>query len=309
MRKLLIFVVTAIGLGTSSAAAANTAPHNTTAPSVSGTARQGETLTADPGAWSGTQPIDFAYQWRRCDGNGASCSNIIGATNKTYVLGSVDVGNTLRVQVKATNSAGSSSVVSAATGVVAAPPPESVTLDASRDLVVYGGLVVLSGSVANGKAGETVTIAEQAQGSSDLSKTITATTDASGSFSVAVEPRIHTAFVASAGTAKSAPVDVVVRPRLQLRHTGYHRYGLRVSAARSLVHKVGLVQRWNRRLHVWVSIRRIQLTGFSFGLSPTVVSSTSFRLPRLGGVMIRVMMPLRQTVPGYISGSSDALSA
>ena len=37
---------------------------NQTVPTISGTAREGQALTADPGGWSG-QPT-FAYQWLNC---------------------------------------------------------------------------------------------------------------------------------------------------------------------------------------------------------------------------------------------------
>ena len=55
-------------------------PFASTPASVGGTARDGETLTADPGVWQGSTPITFTYQWRRCDANGANCVDIAGAT-------------------------------------------------------------------------------------------------------------------------------------------------------------------------------------------------------------------------------------
>ena len=87
--------------------AAAAPPANTAQPTISGTARDGATLTADPGAWSGTQPIDYAYQWRRCDGAGASCADIPGATASTYALDGADVAATIRVKVLASNTVGS----------------------------------------------------------------------------------------------------------------------------------------------------------------------------------------------------------
>ena len=57
-----------------------TAPRNVVAPSISGTAREGRVLTANPGTWTGTAPIGFTYQWQRCDANGNNCATIAGAT-------------------------------------------------------------------------------------------------------------------------------------------------------------------------------------------------------------------------------------
>src|SRR4029078_13282459 len=39
------------------------APVNTAVPTISGSAQQGQTLSADPGAWSGS-PATYGYQWR-----------------------------------------------------------------------------------------------------------------------------------------------------------------------------------------------------------------------------------------------------
>jgi concanavalin A-like lectin/glucanase superfamily protein len=74
---LVTFITTGILLGGSSSAFASpapgrvdtapTAPSNTSLPKISGTAQQGQSLTAAPGSWSGTTPISYAYQWARCD--------------------------------------------------------------------------------------------------------------------------------------------------------------------------------------------------------------------------------------------------
>lgn len=102
-------------------------PANSVAPTVSGTPQQGSTLTASTGTWTGTQPISYAYQWRRCDPSGANCADIAGATAGSYTATTADVGGTLLVAVTATNSAGSSTARSAATAVVqsASAPPSN----------------------------------------------------------------------------------------------------------------------------------------------------------------------------------------
>ncbi len=109
-------------------------PAGTSAPSVSGTAREGSTLTADHGSWSGSAPISYAYQWRRCDSGGGSCADVAGATGSTYTAVSADVGSTLLVRVTASNGQGQASADSAPTGIVrsassAAPPPVTQGLE------------------------------------------------------------------------------------------------------------------------------------------------------------------------------------
>jgi hypothetical protein len=97
-----------------------TPPANTSPPTISGTAREGQTLSAGPGTWSGTQPISFTYRWQRCNTSGGACGAISGATAASYTATGADVGSTLRVAVTATNSAGSASAASAPTAVVQA---------------------------------------------------------------------------------------------------------------------------------------------------------------------------------------------
>ncbi|HET7045126.1 MAG TPA: hypothetical protein VFI37_09780 [Gaiellaceae bacterium] len=110
--------------GSASSAATKTvtgvnAPVNGGLPSISGTTRQGQTLTASHGSWSGSP--SYTYQWRRCNSAGASCGNVGSAsTSASYTLSSADVGHTMRVLVTATNAGGSGSALSSPTGVVVA---------------------------------------------------------------------------------------------------------------------------------------------------------------------------------------------
>lgn len=98
-------------------AVAGIAPANTVAPSISGTAQVGETLTASAGTWTGVPTPSYSYQWKR-DGN-----SIGGATNSTYQLVAADYGAVITVTVTATNSEGSSSETSAGTSAVAGLAP------------------------------------------------------------------------------------------------------------------------------------------------------------------------------------------
>ena len=109
-----------------SAAGAAQAPGNTEPPQISGTPQVGSTLTATEGRWS-RNPTDINLQWRRCDENGGSCSNISGAEGKTYVLKAVDAGNTIRVTATARNADGTATATSVPTAVIkpaaTTPPP------------------------------------------------------------------------------------------------------------------------------------------------------------------------------------------
>lgn len=68
---------------------------NTELPTITGTPRVGETLTATPGAWSADGTV-AAFQWLR-DG-----VRVPGATAKTYVVGVDDLGAAMSVEVSVT---------------------------------------------------------------------------------------------------------------------------------------------------------------------------------------------------------------
>ena len=93
-------------------------PTNTIPPSVNGPTMVGKTIKTSNGTWTGSTPISFTYQWRRCDASGAACVDVPGANSSRYTLVSADAGRTMRVTVTATNSVASGSATSAATSVI-----------------------------------------------------------------------------------------------------------------------------------------------------------------------------------------------
>ena len=104
----------------------------TGAPTISGTAQVGETLTADTSAIAdedGLTNAAFSYQWIRNDGS--ADTDIQDATTPTYTPVAADVGKTIKVQVSFTDDAGNGeSLTSAQTAaVVVAPEPGLVLSD------------------------------------------------------------------------------------------------------------------------------------------------------------------------------------
>jgi streptogramin lyase len=78
-------------------------------PKLTGTLGVGVKLKVSNGAWSNT-PVSFAYQWKDCNGSGAECKAISGASNPNYTLQESDVGHTIKVAVLATNTGGTTTV-------------------------------------------------------------------------------------------------------------------------------------------------------------------------------------------------------
>jgi thermitase len=118
-------------------------PANRSAPTISGSATVGQTLEVTTGTWTNS-PTSYAYQWQRCDGTGAGCSPISGATLSAYTPASTDVGSTIRVQVTATNTAGSASTSSTQTAVVVVGAPANTALPAISGTAQDGQTLLVS---------------------------------------------------------------------------------------------------------------------------------------------------------------------
>ncbi len=120
-------------------------PTNSLLPSISGLLRDGGLLSVAPGTWSGTQPISFAYQWRLCDALGQACEDLEGASGQTLQLDPSEIGKTLDVVVTATNAAGSKSLTTSATELIAGILPKATSLPSISGVLRDGAL--LSGAI------------------------------------------------------------------------------------------------------------------------------------------------------------------
>ena len=94
----------------------------TGAPTITGTAQVGQTLTAGTTAImdaDGLNNVSYTYQWIRVDGG--TETNISGATASTHMLVTADLGTTIKVRVSFTDDASNAeTLTSAATAAVSA---------------------------------------------------------------------------------------------------------------------------------------------------------------------------------------------
>ena len=203
------------------AAAENAAP--TGLPTIAGTARVGQTLTASAGGIAdddGLANATFAWQWIANDGT--ADADIAGATGTSYTLTATEVGKTVKVRVAFTDDGGTEeTLVSGATaalpvvsvGAAASPVTEGAaavfTLSRTGDMastLEVSVSVTQAGAVLSGTPASTVTF-----GAGSAEATLSAATDDD---SVAeADGRLAASVVAGSGysvdaNASAATVDV-----------------------------------------------------------------------------------------------------
>ena len=235
-----------------------TPPSNTAAPTISGTARDGSTLSVSNGSWAGTAPFTFGYQWHRCNSSGGGCTNITGASGATYVATSTDVGSRLTATVTASNDSGSASADSAPTAVVTAAPPANLTAPTISGLAREGSTLTASNGTwsgttpltfdytwlrcdSNGANCSTIGTNAQTYGlvSADVASTIKVTVKASNSSGNAVATSAATAAVVPAGSPPP-PGSPPVTTNLQLWFEAETTTGVDGAAVSSWPDKSGL---------------------------------------------------------------------
>jgi hypothetical protein len=138
----LLLAVPAVAVG-AGPRAAGAGPVSSSSPTITGVATQGGRLAVTPGSWRGSGTIRYVYQWFRCDTMGSRCARLPGATAQHRRLGANDVGHTLSVNVRATDSKGSTNGYASLIGPIAGVE----TLLGSIVQPVVSGAARLGGSV------------------------------------------------------------------------------------------------------------------------------------------------------------------
>lgn len=108
MAALVMLVLMGTMLGGAPAASAQSNSPATGQPTISGTMRVGETLTAVTSSIADADGLDdavFSYQWIRVE-SGSNESDISGENGSTYTLVPTDQGKTIKVRISFTDDAG-----------------------------------------------------------------------------------------------------------------------------------------------------------------------------------------------------------
>jgi large repetitive protein len=123
------------------------APVNTQAPTISGTAEQGDTLkVSSNGSWNNS-PTQYSYAWENCNSAGSNCAAITGATSSSYALSTADIGSTIVCVVTATGPGGSTPASTKKTAVVIASPIPVASQPTTTNLLVTPNSPVANQSV------------------------------------------------------------------------------------------------------------------------------------------------------------------
>jgi hypothetical protein len=137
-------------------------------------------------------------------------------------------------------------------------------------------------------------------------RTIQVTTDATGHFSLKLQPRIQTIVTAHYKGQASNQAVAFVRPRIGFRKNGPGRFAVTVVASRSFVGKYLWLTRYSAKVRGWVNVKRIYLTRTARTEGVTV-AAFRFRVRR--GTKLRVILPGREALPGYLASQSNFIVA
>ena len=156
--------------------------------------------------------------------------------------------------------------------------------------------LTLKGQVSKRNSnGEQVLVQARPYGETDF-QTVARTTTSSSAWQVLVRPRRNTEYRAVWENVPSDATNVFVTPLVTLSIASGHRFSIRVAADVSLGRHSVLIQRLNRRHHVWRAIRSVRLTRVKASNS-SYVASTVMKLRVARGTIVRAFMTRGQAGP------------
>jgi len=235
---------------------ADTAPVNSVAPAITGTATEGQTLTTSNGTWSDADGDSLTYSriWQRAsDSSGTGATAIGGATATTYTTSNSDAGYWVRSVVTATGYGNSVVAYSAWTYVAALPPSVSSIVRASG-----------SGTTNASQVSYTVTFSRAVSGVDTSDFTVTA---ASGTVVGTV------ASVTGSGTTYTVTVNSVTGDgalRLDLKSSGTGITGTLDSAAISGGYTAGATVTFD---HTAPTITNVTLDSATYKIGQTLTAT------------------------------------
>lgn len=153
-------------------------PAATVAPSFTGTEEVGETLTGSDGTWTNS-PTSYTRKWQVSDDGSTGWADISGATSSTYDLTASEDGKYVRYSVTATNSGGSTTATSSASGQITTPDVTAPTLSSPVDAA--SGSTGATGSVDTNEGNGTLYWVVSTSGTAPSAAQVKAGQDHTGS--------------------------------------------------------------------------------------------------------------------------------
>jgi plastocyanin len=182
--------------------------------------------------------------------------------------------------------------------ITVAPNTRSVTLTSSRNVGIFGDAMTLSGAISSKTAGQHVAVT--ATPASGPAYSYEVVTDASGNWTLQVQPRANTTYKATWDTATSKPLVVNLRPRLTFQKVGRHQYLVVVLAIHSMAGKQLDVA---RRVGVrYVVFSHAKITSIARTSTTSVAYFVTVVPP---GTHLRAFLPKSQVGADYLDGHSN----
>jgi hypothetical protein len=178
-----------------------------------------------------------------------------------------------------------------------------------RPLIVrWDELVIATGTIGSGQAGQLVTIQQRVCDEQTWQDVGEATTTDGGNWSVDFLTRISGLLRATSGGATTDSVQLHQRPWVFFSQRRPGRFRAGVQAQRQYWHRRMRIDRFDRARGAWVTVKRVLITkteGDGGGGMSDIASTTDvFRIDVAKGTNLRAVLPTEVGRPCYVAGFS-----